>query len=936
MDAWIDFNGDGDWDDSGEQILRNVEFSSGELTRTFSVRVPSTFPIPATGLDSFARFRTSSAGNLLPTGLALDGEVEDYAIRLIPGTAPVPTVDSYSIDEDHATGIVTTDATGGATPGFSIDDGVLANDVNASGLPIHARLITPPQHASGTFTLSDSGLFTYKPEPNFYGTDTFVYRTYVVVDAARGEIIESLTDTTVTIDVRPVNDAPVANNVTLTIDEHETLRLSTSELILRSNAAAGPANEASQTLTLTVPNSVSAQGGSLSVVAGELIYTPAPGFLGQDTFEFRLTDNGITGSLSDPRSVTRTLTVNIQDTNDAPTTVTKNYTTNEDTPLVRSVAQISAGDSPVEPGQTLTLTSVEAASLNGGTVVLLNGNVTYTPSQDYNGPDQFYYYVTDNDPTNPRSTRGTVNVTVTPVNDAPRVALPLGSIDFQEDGQERIVDLAQHFVDPDAQTGNETLTYRVFSNSNLSLVTINFTGDEMFVRPNPDANGTASVVIEARDSSGSTVTSTLTINVAAVGDLPRLVSPLPNLTVQEDQVIAPITLVPNHFMDPDVASNGDELRFTVDVSDEDLVRANIVNGRLQLSLVPDASGTASITVTAIDLAGNSVSDSFDLIVNTVNDGPIAVADVYYVQRGGLFTTTDATGNTTAALNDDGVLANDSDPESNTFTARVHRQPTHGTLTMRPDGTFTYQSNNVVPVGTIDTFEYEAVDQFGAVGNRVTVQINIGEPAPSTHQNPALHLDVTADGYISPIDVLVVVNFLNFNRIPSIPISELPPPPYYLDVNGDKFITPLDALAVINYLNARSNTSGGEGEFVGADLSSPTLSSKNRLIHEAVEQITAPVIVSSNATASPESTWTGYAERSETNALKTLESRIETSTPGYGGAVQGEEGTEDVFAYYRNNLQTDVEDLSELIDPLDDAGMESESAVDELFSQWDLD
>ncbi|MCL4207616.1 MAG: VCBS repeat-containing protein, partial [Pirellulaceae bacterium] len=79
LDAWIDFDGDGTWDDapgSVERIFssRNLPLANWNLL---------TFPVPPIGSGSiagvtFARFRISTSGGLAPTGAAADGEVEDY------------------------------------------------------------------------------------------------------------------------------------------------------------------------------------------------------------------------------------------------------------------------------------------------------------------------------------------------------------------------------------------------------------------------------------------------------------------------------------------------------------------------------------------------------------------------------------------------------------------------------------------------------------------------------------------------------------------------------------------------------------------------------------------------------------------------------------------------------------------------------------------
>ncbi|MFC1911022.1 Ig-like domain repeat protein, partial [Chloroflexota bacterium] len=76
LNAWIDFNIDGDWADSGEQIFTDEELSTGTHTLSFSV------PAGAKPGSTFARFRFSSDAGLSFTGMASDGEVEDYQVNI--------------------------------------------------------------------------------------------------------------------------------------------------------------------------------------------------------------------------------------------------------------------------------------------------------------------------------------------------------------------------------------------------------------------------------------------------------------------------------------------------------------------------------------------------------------------------------------------------------------------------------------------------------------------------------------------------------------------------------------------------------------------------------------------------------------------------------------------------------------------------------------
>ncbi len=78
LDAWIDFNGDGDWSDAGERILDGLALISGSNDVPFDVSTDATDDVV-----SFARFRLSSTGITGPTGPASDGEVEDYRVEII-------------------------------------------------------------------------------------------------------------------------------------------------------------------------------------------------------------------------------------------------------------------------------------------------------------------------------------------------------------------------------------------------------------------------------------------------------------------------------------------------------------------------------------------------------------------------------------------------------------------------------------------------------------------------------------------------------------------------------------------------------------------------------------------------------------------------------------------------------------------------------------
>jgi hypothetical protein len=87
------------------------------------------------------------------------------------------------------------------------------------------------------------------------------------------------------------------------------------------------------------------------------------------------------------------------------------------------------------------------------------------------------------------------------------------------------------------------------------------------------------------------------------------------------------------------------------------------------------------------------------------------------------------------------------------------------------------------------------------------------------QNRPLALDVDNDGSVTPLDALVIVNFLNQFGNQSSFSEEARALNYFLDTNDDSTVAPLDVLLVINYLNTLGNLGGGEGEASAAPLHS---------------------------------------------------------------------------------------------------------------------
>ncbi|MFN9912220.1 MAG: hypothetical protein ACK53L_06530, partial [Pirellulaceae bacterium] len=106
-----------------------------------------------------------------------------------------------------------------------------------------------------------------------------------------------------------------------------------------------------------------------------------------------------------------------------------------------------------------------------------------------------------------------------------------------------------------------------------------------------------------------------------------------------------------------------------------------------------------------------------------------------------------------------------------------------------------------------TIRVRSTDQGGLFTEK-TFTISITDVPEVPYQNPTNPYDVDSDGFVSPLDVLTIINLLN-SVGPSIPTNQLPESTPFVNVNGDNSVDPLDVLALINFINSR--TSGGEGE-----------------------------------------------------------------------------------------------------------------------------
>jgi YVTN family beta-propeller protein/VCBS repeat-containing protein len=286
--------------------------------------------------------------------------------------APVGVADSYTLDEDTPLAVT---AAGG----------VLENDTDVDSASLTAVAVAQP--TKGSLTLNPDGSFSYAPNANVNGADSFSYK------ANDGTLDSAVT--TVNITVNPVNDAPVGVADAYDTNEDTTLTVTGRGVLVNDTdvdgdalAAAVVKNPTKGTLNLN-PN-------------GSFSYTPNPNANGADSFTYKAND----GSLD---SAVTTVNITVNPVDDLPTAPDATYTIEEDGSLSGTLGAVDVdGDAVIEKITTEPL---------HGQVIRVGDTFTYKPAADYFGTDVFKYSASNSGPSN--TVIGTVTVIVTPVDDAP-------------------------------------------------------------------------------------------------------------------------------------------------------------------------------------------------------------------------------------------------------------------------------------------------------------------------------------------------------------------------------------------------------------------------------------------------------------------------------------------------------------------------------------
>ena len=436
--------------------------------------------------------------------------------------------------------------------------------------------------ASGTdrFAIdAASGALSYiGPGEDFEAGPSRYALTVMATDALGGEA-----QAEVVVHVVDVNEHPVATDDALTVAEDRNTRVD-----VLANDGDPDRGDRIRVVSVGAPG----RGQTQVVGAGVAVeYAPDPNYHGPDRFTYVVAD---AGGLAD----TATVEVTVVPVNDAPEAADDQATTRED-----EAVEIPVLDNDVDlDGDRLRVQSVSPAGHGTAEVAADGASVSYVPDPNYHGADRFTYVVVDTDGL---ADTATVEVTVTPVNDAPEAA-----DDQDTTAEDEAIEIP--VLDNDVDLDGDRLQVQSVSPAGHGAAEITADGTNVSYVPDPNYHGPDRFTYVVADTDGLTDTAAVEVTVTPVNDGPAAVGAIPDQLLDEGEDGVTVELTP-FFTDLD----GDPLTFSAETSNADVVTAAVTGATLVL--LPVAYGDATVTVTATDPGGLAATQR---VTVGVSDRPV--------------------------------------------------------------------------------------------------------------------------------------------------------------------------------------------------------------------------------------------------------------------------------------------------------------------------
>ena len=655
--------------------------------------------------------------------------------------APVANNDTYNGTED--------------TP-LTITPSLTANDIDVDGDALTVTKINgtaidathPVTTTDGVVSMDAAGALTFTPNADYNGTTTF---DYTVSDGHGGT-----STATATVNVAPVNDAPVAQNDTYNGTEDTVVPITPT-------LTANDADVDGDTLTVTQINgstidsthAVAVDNGVVSMDAsGALSFTPAANFNGATTFAYTVSDGHGGTSIA-------TATVDIAPVNDAPVARNDTYNGTEDTPLAITPA-VTANDIDVD-GDALTVTKINGTAIDSthpvttthGVVSMdASGALTFTPNANYNGATSFTYTVSDG---HGGTSTATANVTIAAVNDA-----PAAGNDSYAATENAVLALSPALTANDTDVEGDALAVTRINGTAIAaggsvsvadgVVSLDAGGVVSFA-PSTGFHGATSFQYTVSDGHGGTAVATATITVAPLAaadaasvdfNTARIVDVLGNDKVLDGNNVSVATVAGQA-----ISVGGTPVDIVSGGVHQGTVALN-ADGTLTFTPDPGVTGAVSFVYTVTDGTSQSAPATVSLTVDTP---PVATADAYSDARGVTLVLNGAAASVNHALtsNDTDVNAGDTLTVTRINGAAIAPGGSvavnNGTVSMSAAGVVSFTPASPAFTGST-SFTYTVYDGHGGTATATaTVNVAAGNIVPVAN----------ADAYASTENTLLVLN-----------------------------------------------------------------------------------------------------------------------------------------------------------------------------------
>ena len=676
--------------------------------------------VPGSGpLHHLGSFSLSSSGTFTYIHDGSETTTDTFEYTLSDGLSNVTvsvTINITPVNDCPVTATPTLDIT--------IDEDDPNTVLNFNNVFTDADIFPMPNMLSYTVTHTNASLATLTFNT---ATLTIDYKddqngSMVVTVTVDDNVSCNTTNDVFNITVNSVNDIPNTVTDTIQVDEGGTATTTTanSSSVLDNDSDVDGPNPINMEIVSMPQFGTLAWSGT-----GTFTYIHDSSETITDSFSYRTYDGQDYGN-------TVVVSITIMSINDCPqNTVFRNSTINEDSggigyPIASSDTTDPDTDYPF-PSYTVTYTNASLATVTFDPTV---GDPSFAPKLNQNGTMTGTVTISDGDPS--CTLEVPFQLTVLSINDCPTLDNPINDVSVNEDAADQWIDIQNTFSDVESTTLNYTV-----SSNDPSIVAASLTSTSIILDFQDNAYGNATIIITVTDGDiNCTIDDVFDVTIAGINDGPTT-NPESISVISGNTVTTLNDGVTTSVLDNDTDPEGDAITSVLVTTTLNGVLILNANGTFSYTHDGSATSTDTFYYRATDgfVPGNTVS-----VTIYINNPPVAVTETIAVMEGGTATTT-TNGSTS-------VLSNDTDADAgDPLTAVLVTNPTEGTLTLNPNGTFSYVHGG----GNLasDSFTY-SVNDGKITGAPVTVSITV----TGTNDPPIANDDniiVPLNGTITTLD-----------------------------------------------------------------------------------------------------------------------------------------------------------------------------------------